>query len=121
MVFFEDFSGLKVKTYNTGTKLVLMVEFIRDENLLANATELDQSKLKALNDQTRLEILKILSETPSYPSEIAEKLGISKQKAYYHFEKLKDAGLLEKKIIRRKDPEVLQHTIKHHTLVLYSI
>jgi|AntDeeMinimDraft_4_1070355.scaffolds.fasta_scaffold00117_36 DNA-binding transcriptional ArsR family regulator len=73
-----------------------MVEFIRDENLLANATELDQSKLKALNDQTRLEILKILSETPSYPSEIAEKLGISKQKAYYHFEKLKDAGLLEK-------------------------
>jgi len=40
-----------------------MVEFIRDENLLANATELDQSKLKALNDQTRLEILKILSET----------------------------------------------------------
>jgi len=71
-----------------------MVEFIRDGNLLADAIELDEQKLKALNDETRLEILRKLSVTPSYPSEIAEELDISKQKAYYHFEKLKDANLL---------------------------
>jgi DNA-binding transcriptional ArsR family regulator len=72
-----------------------MVEFIKDGNLLADAVELDEQKLKALNDTTRLEILRILSESPSYPSAIAEQLDISKQKAYYHFEKLKDADLLE--------------------------
>jgi len=72
-----------------------MVEFIRDGNRLADATEIGKEELKALNDETRLEILKILSEKPSYPSEIAEKLDISKQKVYYHFEKLKDANLLE--------------------------
>lgn len=72
-----------------------MVEFIRDGKWQADATELGEKELKALNDETRLDILKILSEKPSYPSEIAEKLDISKQKAYYHFEKLKKANLLE--------------------------
>lgn len=72
-----------------------MVKFIRDGKQLENARELEEQELKALNDETRLEILRILSETPSYPSEIAEKLEISKQKSYYHFEKLKEAGLVE--------------------------
>ncbi len=72
-----------------------MVDFIRKDDQLADARELDGEKLKALNDKTRLKILRKLSENPSYPSEIAEELGISKQKAYYHFEKLKDANLLE--------------------------
>ena len=73
-----------------------MVEFIREKNRLADATELNANKLKALNDETRLEILKMLSESPSYPSKIAKELDISKQKAYYHCEKLKEAELVEK-------------------------
>lgn len=72
-----------------------MVRFIRDRNRIADAAELDEEKLKALNDKTRLDILRNLSEKSSYPSAIAEKLGISKQKAYYHFEQLKKADLLE--------------------------
>lgn len=71
-----------------------MVEFIRKDNQLADARELDREKLKALNDETRLEILRRLAEKPSYPSNIAEELDISKQKAYYHFEQLKEADLL---------------------------
>lgn len=73
-----------------------MVEFIRKGDYLVQADELDEEKLKALNDDTRVEILEIISKSPKYPSEIAEILGISKQKAYYHFERLKEANLVEK-------------------------
>lgn len=72
-----------------------MVEFIRQGERLADARELGEEELKALNDETRLEIIRILSKNPGYPSKIADKLKISKQKAYYHFEKLKEADLLE--------------------------
>ncbi|MFB6114982.1 MAG: helix-turn-helix domain-containing protein, partial [Candidatus Nanohalobium sp.] len=72
-----------------------MVEYFKSDQLF-EADELDSQKIKALDDGTRQEILKLLAEDPGYPSELAEKLSISKQKAYYHFQKLEDAGLLQK-------------------------
>lgn len=73
-----------------------MVEFIRrGESRLVDAGELDGDALKALTDPTRREILEMLAEEPAYPAEIASRLGIGKQQAYYHFDKLEDAGLVE--------------------------
>ncbi|MFB6242044.1 MAG: helix-turn-helix domain-containing protein [Candidatus Nanosalina sp.] len=57
--------------------------------------ELDEQKIKALSDGTRWKILEIVARHPSYPLEVARELGIEKQKAYYHFEKLQEADLIE--------------------------
>ncbi|MFB6202940.1 MAG: ArsR/SmtB family transcription factor [Candidatus Nanohaloarchaea archaeon] len=74
-----------------------MVELLRrnGKDEILDAGELGPEELKALTDRTRLKILRKLAGNPSYPSEIAEELGIEKQNAYYHFRKLEGAGLLE--------------------------
>lgn len=56
----------------------------------------DSEKIKSLQNSTRLEILQKLAEQPSYPSAIAKELDLDKQKTYYHINKLKEAGLIEK-------------------------
>lgn len=74
-----------------------MPEFLRrDKGEIADAEELDAEKAKALTDETRRKIIHILAEKPSYPARIASELGIGKQQAYYHFQKLEDAGLIVK-------------------------
>jgi DNA-binding transcriptional ArsR family regulator len=59
------------------------------------AEELTESQLSALSDSIRIEILEKLSKEPSYPSELAESFECSKQKMYYHFDRLKEAKLIE--------------------------
>ena len=71
-----------------------MVEYFKSDELF-DAEELDEGKLKALNDSNRLKIMKSLAKKPGYPSQLAKNLSVSKQKAYYHFQKLEDAGLLK--------------------------
>ena len=78
-----------------------MVEFVRDESLIP-AGELTETELKALNSEIRVEILRKLSENPSYPSELSDSFDCSKQKMYYHFEKLEDAGLIEQDRVEEK-------------------
>ncbi len=73
-----------------------MAGFLRENGELVDTTELDEDKLKAVKDGTRRKILEKLAEKPDYPSNIAEKLGISKQKAHYHFKILKKADIIEK-------------------------
>ncbi|MFB6145718.1 MAG: S-layer protein [Candidatus Nanohaloarchaea archaeon] len=75
-----------------------MVYFVRDGKKpeKVDAKSLGTEKLKAIDDPTRMKIMKLLSKKPGYPSQIASELDISKQQAYYHFEKLKEVGLLEK-------------------------
>ncbi|MFB6217304.1 MAG: ArsR/SmtB family transcription factor, partial [Candidatus Aenigmatarchaeota archaeon] len=82
----------------TGIKLIVMVFFIREgkDPEKIDAESLNEAKLKAIDDPTRLEILNLVQRKPSYPSRIASELNISKQQAYYHVEKLKDVGLIEK-------------------------
>ncbi|QGA80530.1 ArsR/SmtB family transcription factor [Candidatus Nanohalobium constans] len=76
-----------------------MVDFVRDENLI-EAGELTEKELEALNSEIRVEVLRNLSEKPSYPSALSDSFDCSKQKMYYHFEKLEDAGLIE---VERKE------------------
>lgn len=64
-------------------------ETVESENL-------DEDKIKALSDVTRREIIRLLSGEEKYPREVARELDLEKQKTYYHFQKLKDAGLIEK-------------------------
>lgn len=59
------------------------------------AEELNEDGIKALSDPIRREMLEILAEEPSYPLKVARELDIEKQKSYYHFNKLEEAGLIE--------------------------
>lgn len=72
-----------------------MSGLLRKNNRLVEAGELSTEILNALSDSTRMEILRILSREPSYPAEVARELDLSKQQAHYHFEKLRESGLLE--------------------------
>lgn len=78
-----------------------MVEILRDGRIV-EAEELDPGKIAALTDDTRRQIVELLAERPSYSSEIATELGIGKQQAHYHFQKLKDADLVEKEREEKK-------------------
>lgn len=48
----------------------------------------------ALGDPTRTEILLILREGPSYPSELAERIGVSRQILSNHLACLRGCGLV---------------------------
>ncbi|QKQ98260.1 helix-turn-helix domain-containing protein [Candidatus Nanohaloarchaea archaeon] len=60
------------------------------------AEEISPEIIKALSDETRREIVKEIGDGEAYTSEVAKALDLSKQKAYYHFNKLEDAGIIEK-------------------------
>jgi len=77
----------------TGLQLVIMTKVLRDGNLI-EAQELTSSQLDALSDETRQKIIRYLAENPSYPRQVSRDLGIPKQRAYYHFNKLEDSGLI---------------------------
>ena len=67
----------------------------KDETEILEAVKLDSKKIKALSDSTRRNILEKLANQPSYPREVARQLNLEKQKSYYHFDKLEEAGLIE--------------------------
>lgn len=48
----------------------------------------------ALSDPTRAEILLLLREAPSYPSELADKIGVSRQILSNHLACLRGCGLV---------------------------
>ena len=73
-----------------------MAWVFRDDEMV-ESSELDEQKINALNDSTRIDILESLGDRPSYPAEIAKNLEIPKQKAYYHFRILEEAELIAKK------------------------
>lgn len=56
--------------------------------------ESDPSRLKAILDPIRWQILKSLSERPKYPAQIAKELKMHEQKVYYHMKQLLSAGLV---------------------------
>jgi DNA-binding transcriptional ArsR family regulator len=59
------------------------------------ADELSEQQLSALGDPIRVRILEKLSQEPSYPADLAKEFECSKQKMYYHFDKLEEAELIE--------------------------
>jgi DNA-binding transcriptional ArsR family regulator len=54
----------------------------------------DVNTIRSLNDES-IKILKILSQKPSYPREVAKKLKLNEQNVYYYFSKLKKNGLIK--------------------------
>lgn len=74
-----------------------MADIIRrgEKTEIVESENIDSGKIKALSDPTRIKILELLAEKPSYPSAVSKKLGIEKQKTYYHFKKLEDSRLIK--------------------------
>ncbi|MCD6414048.1 MAG: S-layer protein [Candidatus Diapherotrites archaeon] len=65
-----------------------------DGNKEMPVKRLPPEKLKYALQGFRWKILQELAKEPRYPAEIAKKFGIQEQKVYYHFKKLKEAGLV---------------------------
>jgi DNA-binding MarR family transcriptional regulator len=57
---------------------------------------LEPRQLKVALSPLAWKILKILSEKPSYPKEIGQKLKVNEQKIYYHIRNLEKATMIEK-------------------------
>jgi ArsR family transcriptional regulator len=60
-------------------------------------------KLKALGHVSRLKILATLTESEKYLSRIAEEVGISRALAKVHLKKLREAGLVETRVVLLED------------------
>lgn len=54
----------------------------------------DLETLKVMTDPTRIEILHILAPEPQTINQVAEKLGLTNSRLYYHFKQLEDHGLI---------------------------
>jgi ArsR family transcriptional regulator len=66
-------------------------------------TEELAAKLNALGHPTRLSIVKALAEGEQYLSEIAKKVGVSRALAKVHLKKLREAGLVETRVVTLED------------------
>jgi len=53
--------------------------------------------LQLVEDGLRIRILKLLSDEPMYPAQIAKRLKLHEQKVYYHIKQLQNAGIIEVK------------------------
>lgn len=82
-MFFPENTVKSIKTF------LPVLCFMRERRL-------DREKIEALRNSTRREILEELDKEPDYPASLARKIGASKQKMQYHFNKLKDADLVKK-------------------------
>jgi DNA-binding transcriptional ArsR family regulator len=61
------------------------------------------ANLKALGHPTRLAIIKALAHGEQYLSEIAKRVGISRALAKVHLMKLREAGLVDTRIVTLED------------------
>jgi DNA-binding transcriptional ArsR family regulator len=70
-----------------------MVRLIEDEDIFEGEL-LSEDQISVLNP-IRMEILRKLNQESNYPAALTEEFDCTKQKLYYHFERLKEAGFLE--------------------------
>jgi len=75
-------------------KKLLLHEEDKTQKVKEIAIVEDPQKLKMMLNKLSWKILVLLSENEMYPLEIAKKLGIHEQKAYYHIRKLAKAGAI---------------------------
>ena len=72
----------------------------REKNISGKAYCVSEPKsLKSLSNPLSFRIFFELSRKEAYPSEIAKKLGISQQKAFYFIRSLKESGLDRKSVV----------------------
>jgi DNA-binding transcriptional ArsR family regulator len=67
----------------------------KDRTFYSEAHVLSSAKITKILNETRLQIIKMLTEKPLYPKEIAKKLGINEQKVYYHINPLIEENIIE--------------------------
>ena len=75
-------------------------------------------KLSALGHPTRLRIVRKLTEGEQYLSEIAKTVGISRALAKVHLKKLREAGIVETKIVTLEDEA---RALRYYKLVDFQI
>jgi len=75
--------------------MAVILEEDKEGYLKLESLELSDEMIDSIRDETRREILLKLADKPVYPAELSRKLGVSKQKIYYHVENLAEAGLIE--------------------------
>ena len=61
------------------------------------------SKLSALGHPTRLAMVKVLADGEQYLSEVAKRVGVSRALAKVHLKKLREAGIVETRVVTLKD------------------
>ncbi len=75
----------------------------KDKNLVFSlpTKEVKPKLMKFVGSELAIKILKLISEKPSYPVEIAKKLKVHEQKVYYHIRNLEKAGFI--KVIKKEE------------------
>lgn len=95
---------LFIDTFKNG--VVITYSFSHRQNIISTPTDLLIS-LKAISDPVRLQILKVLANTPSTTQSLAQILSLGNSTVSRHLQILKDAGLLKR--------------IKNKKYVIYSL
>jgi len=72
-----------------------VVERSKDKVVSLPTKELSNEQVKVLGSGLAQNILKVIAEKPSYPKEIARKIGVHEQKVYYHIRNLEKAKIIE--------------------------
>lgn len=70
----------------------------------------DPARFRRVANEQSWRVLKLLSEEPLYPAEIAKRLKIHQQRVYYHIRNLKQAGLIKV----AKEEEISGATAKYY-------
>lgn len=73
---------------------MFVVDKKKNEVLSLPAKEILPGDAKHLSSGLAVKILRILSDGPAYPLEIAKRLKVNEQKIYYHIRQLEKAGLV---------------------------
>jgi DNA-binding MarR family transcriptional regulator len=76
--------------------MTFVVEQKNGKTFSSTTKMLEPKQLKVALSPLAWKILKVISEKPSYPKEIGNKLKVHEQKVYYHIRNLEGAGLIEK-------------------------
>jgi DNA-binding PadR family transcriptional regulator len=80
---------------------VFVVEKNKNGVMSLPAKEIKVKQLKTIGSELAKNILDELAKKPSYPMQLAKKLGINEQKIYYHIRNLEKARIIE--IIRNEE------------------
>ncbi|MDA3855305.1 MAG: S-layer protein [Candidatus Woesearchaeota archaeon] len=72
----------------------------KNKNYALDTCEIDIENIENLNNKVIREILKLISEEPMYPKQIAKALNVHEQNIYYYIKKLEKTKIIE---IERKE------------------
>lgn len=74
---------------------MFVVEREKEEVLSLPAVEISPKDAKSITSELAVRIIKLLTEKPMYPIELARELKVHEQKVYYHIRNLEKAGIVK--------------------------